>query len=93
MYILSYTFDLALGLQVKIMCVIDELYYAPPLHNINRGWDTQSPMPIGKLVFIYKAMGICLIFVNIEVQSKLFNHTCLEAAVYCVPYRLGSYMQ
>ncbi len=38
-------------------------------------------------------MGICLIFVNIEVQSKLFNHTCLETAVYCVPYRLGSYLQ
>ncbi len=44
--------------------------------NLNRGWDTQSPMPIGKLVLFYKAIGICLIFVNIEVQSKLFNQTC-----------------
>ncbi len=41
----------------------------------NRGWDTQFPMHIGKLVLICKAMGICLIFVNIEVRSKLLNYT------------------
>ncbi len=50
-------------------------------------------MPIGKLVLFCKTMGICLIFVNIEVQSKLFNHKCLETAMYFVPYRLGSYLQ
>ncbi len=58
-----------------------------------RGWDTQSPMPIGKLVLFCRAMGIFLIFVNIEVQSILLNHTCLETAVYCIPYRLGSYFE
>ncbi len=31
---------------------------------IYRGWDNQSPMPIGKLVLICKAVGICLIFVE-----------------------------
>ncbi len=46
-----------------------------------RGWDTQSPMSIVKYVLICKAMGICLVFVNIEVQSKLFNHTYLETSV------------
>ncbi len=35
-------------------------------------------MPIVKLVLICKVMGSCLIFVNIEVQSKLFNHTYLD---------------
>ncbi len=34
-----------------------------------RGWDTLFPMPIANLILICKAMGICLIFVNIEVHS------------------------
>ena len=33
---------------------------------IHRGRDTQSPVPVVKLVLICKAMGICLIFVNIK---------------------------
>ncbi len=31
-------------------------------------------MPIGKLVLIYKAMGICLIFCKQEVRSKFTLH-------------------
>ncbi len=59
----------------------------------NRGWDAQSPMPIVRPVLICKSMGICLIFVNIEVQSKLFSQICLEIAVLWIPCRLGCYLQ
>ncbi len=47
--------------------------YRESKKNLHRGWDTQSPMPILKLVLICKAMEICLIFVNIIMQSKLFT--------------------
>ncbi len=49
---------------VIFYCLVDNLpfmviHHSHPLNPIYRRWDTQSPMPIGKLVLFYKAMGIC----------------------------------
>ena len=58
------------------------------LDPIDRGWDTQSPMPIVKLVLICKAMGICLIFVNIEVLSKSILRTASLQNIKQIPIAL-----